>query len=203
MLTWTPLLRVPKFHNQSIRFLLLPSASQPDSLFPILDTVSAADFTVIALSSEEEVDQQGETVLRCLTGLGVGGANGGVFGAVKVSFCDLSRAPSSVSHPMTPSGPAGRQPNPRLNDAGLPPLLPDPLLPVHRAHSLRLCDPVRFLRLHLGHGDRLDRAGDTFAGSDPDRSRAVRKNAERSPVEGATPARPGGAHRMGEERGPG
>ncbi|GAA6061608.1 hypothetical protein JCM10212_000916 [Sporobolomyces blumeae] len=74
---------VPKFHNQSLRFLLLPCASSPDSLFPILDGASAADFVVIALSSEEEVTAQGETVLRCLTGLGVGGANGGVLGVVK------------------------------------------------------------------------------------------------------------------------
>ncbi|GAA5952177.1 hypothetical protein JCM21900_006931 [Sporobolomyces salmonicolor] len=74
---------VPKFHNQSLRFLLLPSASSPDSLFPILDAASAADFVVIALSSEQEVDAQGETVLRCLTGLGVGGSTGGVLGAVK------------------------------------------------------------------------------------------------------------------------
>ncbi|GAA5883645.1 hypothetical protein JCM3774_005992, partial [Rhodotorula dairenensis] len=76
-------LDVPKFHNQSLRFLLLPSAAQPASLFPIIDTVSAADFTIVALSSEQEVSEQGETVLRCLTGLGVGGANGGVLGVVK------------------------------------------------------------------------------------------------------------------------
>ncbi|GAA6049888.1 hypothetical protein JCM3770_004232 [Rhodotorula araucariae] len=76
-------LDVPKFHNQSIRFLLLPPASRTTSLFPILDAASVADFTIIALSSEEEVDAQGETVLRCLTGLGVGGSNGGVFGVVK------------------------------------------------------------------------------------------------------------------------
>ncbi|GAA5966291.1 hypothetical protein JCM3765_005245 [Sporobolomyces pararoseus] len=74
---------VPKFHNQSLRFLLLPPASSPDSLFPILDGASAADFVVIALSSEEEVTAQGETVLRCLTGLGVGGSAGGVLGVVK------------------------------------------------------------------------------------------------------------------------
>jgi pre-rRNA-processing protein TSR1 len=64
----------------------LPSADQATSLFPIIDTVSAADFTIVALSSEQEVDEQGETVLRCLTGLGVGGANGGVLGVVKVSL---------------------------------------------------------------------------------------------------------------------
>lgn len=80
----SPRRSVPKFHNQSLRFLLLPSAAQPASLFPIIDTVSAADFTIVALSSEQEVDEQGETVLRCLTGLGVGGANGGVLGVVKV-----------------------------------------------------------------------------------------------------------------------
>ncbi|GAA5843519.1 hypothetical protein JCM11251_001643 [Rhodosporidiobolus azoricus] len=76
-------LDVPKFHNQSLRFLLLPPASRSTSLFPILDAASAADFVIIALSSETEVDLQGETVLRCLTGLGVGGANGGVLGVVK------------------------------------------------------------------------------------------------------------------------
>ncbi|BGP13572.1 hypothetical protein JCM10213_008709 [Rhodosporidiobolus nylandii] len=76
-------LDVPKFHNQSLRFLILPPASRSTSLFPILDAASAADFVVIALSSETEVDAQGETVLRCLTGLGVGGANGGVVGVVK------------------------------------------------------------------------------------------------------------------------
>ncbi|GAA6003289.1 hypothetical protein JCM10207_001845 [Rhodosporidiobolus poonsookiae] len=76
-------LDVPKFHNQSLRFLLLPPASEPSSLFPILDAAAAADFVVVALSSETEVDAQGETVLRCLTGLGVGGANGGVVGVVK------------------------------------------------------------------------------------------------------------------------
>ncbi|GAA5931866.1 small subunit rRNA maturation protein TSR1 [Sporobolomyces koalae] len=74
---------VPKFHNQSLRFLLLPPASSPESLFPILDGASAADFVVIALSSEEEVTEQGETVLRSLTGLGVGGHAGGVLGVVK------------------------------------------------------------------------------------------------------------------------
>jgi len=42
------------------------------------------------MSSEEEVDAQGETVLRCLTGLGVGGSNGGVFGVVKVRPAELS-----------------------------------------------------------------------------------------------------------------
>ncbi|KAK4333094.1 Ribosome biogenesis protein TSR1 [Rhodotorula toruloides] len=76
-------LDVPKFHNQSLRFLLLPPASRPDALFPILDAAAAADFVIVALSSEQEVDAQGETVLRCLTGLGVGGANGGVVGVVK------------------------------------------------------------------------------------------------------------------------
>ncbi|GAA5837741.1 hypothetical protein JCM9279_006848 [Rhodotorula babjevae] len=76
-------LDVPKFHNQSLRFLLLPPASRTTSLFPILDAAAVADFTIIAMSSEEEVDAQGETVLRCLTGLGVGGSNGGVFGVVK------------------------------------------------------------------------------------------------------------------------
>ncbi|GAA5867572.1 hypothetical protein JCM8547_001224 [Rhodosporidiobolus lusitaniae] len=76
-------LDVPKFHNQSLRFLLLPPASRADALFPILDACSAADFFIIALSSEQEVDAQGETALRCLTGLGVGGANGGVLGVVK------------------------------------------------------------------------------------------------------------------------
>ncbi|GJN88836.1 hypothetical protein Rhopal_001807-T1 [Rhodotorula paludigena] len=76
-------LDVPKFHNQSLRFLLLPPASRTSSLFPILDAAAVADFVIIALSSEEEVDAQGETVLRCLTGLGVGGANGGVLGVVK------------------------------------------------------------------------------------------------------------------------
>ncbi|GAA6024224.1 hypothetical protein JCM11491_002511, partial [Sporobolomyces phaffii] len=74
---------VPKFHNQSLRFLLLPPASSPESLFPILDGASAADFVVVALSSDEQVTDQGETVLRCLTGLGVGGSAGGVLGVVK------------------------------------------------------------------------------------------------------------------------
>ncbi|GAA5989302.1 hypothetical protein JCM11641_006106 [Rhodosporidiobolus odoratus] len=76
-------LDVPKFHNQSLRFLLLPPASRASSLYPIIDGVSAADFVVVALSSATEVDAQGETVLRCLTSLGVGGANGGVLGVVK------------------------------------------------------------------------------------------------------------------------
>ncbi|GAA6026737.1 hypothetical protein JCM8097_005824 [Rhodosporidiobolus ruineniae] len=76
-------LDVPKFHNQSLRFLLLPPASRATSIFPILDAASAADFVVIALSSETEVDAQGETVLRSLTGLGVGGTSGSVLGVVK------------------------------------------------------------------------------------------------------------------------
>lgn len=83
MLT-SSLCSVPKFHNQSLRFLLLPPASKPDSLFPILDGASAADFVIIAVSSDQEVTAQGETVLRCLTGLGVGGSAGGVLGVVKV-----------------------------------------------------------------------------------------------------------------------
>lgn len=37
------------------------------------------------MSSEQEVDTQGETCLRCLTGTGVG-ASGGVVGIVKVRF---------------------------------------------------------------------------------------------------------------------
>ncbi|KAI5476195.1 ribosome biogenesis protein Tsr1, partial [Pseudohyphozyma bogoriensis] len=73
---------VVKFHNQSLRFVLLPSASDPSSLFPIIDACSAADFVIFGLSSEEEVDEQGETALRTLTGTGVGG-QGGVFGVVK------------------------------------------------------------------------------------------------------------------------
>ncbi|GEM09392.1 ribosome biogenesis protein tsr1 [Rhodotorula toruloides] len=76
-------LDVPKFHNQSLRFLLLPPASRPEALFTILDAAAAADFVIVALSSEHEVDAQGETALRCLTGLGVGGANGGIVGVVR------------------------------------------------------------------------------------------------------------------------
>lgn len=74
---------IVKFHNQSLRFLLLPPACEASSLFPILDGCAAADFVMVAASSEEEVDSQGETCLRCLTGTGVG-ASGGVIGVVKV-----------------------------------------------------------------------------------------------------------------------
>ncbi|SCV66932.1 BQ2448_5578 [Microbotryum intermedium] len=60
-----------KFHNQSLRFLLLPSASEASSLFPILDGCSAADFVILGLSSSIQVNEQGETMLRCLTATGV------------------------------------------------------------------------------------------------------------------------------------
>ena len=75
---------VVKFHNQSLRFLILPSAAQAQNIFPIIDGCSAADFVIFGLSSEIEVDYQAETVLRSLTGTGVG-SSGGVFGVVKVS----------------------------------------------------------------------------------------------------------------------
>lgn len=74
-----------KFHNQSLRFLILPSAAESSSIFPIIDGCSAADFVIFGMSSEVEVDYQAETVLRSLTGTGVG-ASGGVFGLVKVSL---------------------------------------------------------------------------------------------------------------------
>ncbi|SDA08058.1 BZ3501_MvSof-1269-A2-R1_Chr8-1g09495 [Microbotryum saponariae] len=64
-------LDVVKFHNQSLRFLLLPAASEASSLFPILDGCSAADFVILGLSSSIEVNEQGETMLRCLTATGV------------------------------------------------------------------------------------------------------------------------------------
>lgn len=82
--------RIVKFHNQSLRFILLPSASESTSLFPILDGCAAADFVLIGVSSEEEVNTQGETCLRCLTGTGVG-ATGGIMAVVKVR---LSLSPS-------------------------------------------------------------------------------------------------------------
>ncbi|KAL8280521.1 hypothetical protein RQP46_007169 [Phenoliferia psychrophenolica] len=81
---------VVKFHNQSLRFILLPPASAPSSLFPILDATAAADFVVFGLSSEVEVDEVGETCLRALTGTGVG-ASGGVLGVV-------ATLPSNLSH---------------------------------------------------------------------------------------------------------
>ncbi|KAM0792046.1 hypothetical protein ACM66B_004754 [Microbotryomycetes sp. NB124-2] len=72
---------VTKFHNQSLRFLLLPNATDPAAVFAIIDGCAAADFVVFGLSSSVEVDYQAETVVRTLTGFGVGGT-GGVFGVV-------------------------------------------------------------------------------------------------------------------------
>jgi hypothetical protein len=73
---------VVKFHNQTLRFLLLPSAADPKSTLTIIDGCNAADFVLFGLSSEEEVGTQAETTLRSLTGTGVGNS-GGVFGVVK------------------------------------------------------------------------------------------------------------------------
>lgn len=81
--------RIVKFHNQSLRFILLPSASESTSLFPILDGCAAADFVLIGVSSEEEVNTQGETCLRCLTGTGVG-ATSGIMAVVQVRSPPLS-----------------------------------------------------------------------------------------------------------------
>lgn len=88
---------VVKFHNQSLRFLLLPPASDPESTFAVLDGCTTADFVLIGLSSDQEVDRQGETVLRCMTGSGVG-ASGGVLGVVQVSYCS-SPAHPPICHP--------------------------------------------------------------------------------------------------------
>lgn len=76
---------VVKFHNQSLRFILLPPASEPSSLFPTLDACAAADFVLVGLSSAVEVDENAETALRAMTGSGVG-ASGGVIGVVSVRF---------------------------------------------------------------------------------------------------------------------
>ncbi|KAK4052993.1 ribosome biogenesis protein tsr1 [Microbotryomycetes sp. JL221] len=72
---------IAKFHNQSLKFLLLPNASNPASLFAIMDGCAIADFVIFATSSTIEVDYQAETVVRSLTGFGVG-STGGVFGVV-------------------------------------------------------------------------------------------------------------------------
>ncbi|KAK4048762.1 ribosome biogenesis protein tsr1 [Microbotryomycetes sp. JL201] len=72
---------IAKFHNQSLRFLLLPNATDPAAVFSILDGCAAADFVVFGVSSSVEVDYQAETVVRALTGFGVG-STGGVFGVV-------------------------------------------------------------------------------------------------------------------------
>lgn len=80
---------VVKFHNQTLRFILLPPASNPASLFPILDGCAAADFVIVGLSSQQEVDANGETALRCLTGSGIG-ASGGVVGVVQVCLTSSS-----------------------------------------------------------------------------------------------------------------
>ncbi len=77
--------RITRFHAQTLSFVLLPPASSAASLFPILDACAAADFVVIAMSSVQEVDAQGETAPRCMGGMGVGGV-GGVVGVVTVSL---------------------------------------------------------------------------------------------------------------------
>ncbi|KAM0746299.1 DUF663-domain-containing protein [Meredithblackwellia eburnea MCA 4105] len=83
-----------KFHSQSLHFLLLPPASRPMSLFPIMDACASADFVLFALSSTVEVDEQAETVLRALTGAGLGGS-GDVLGVVPTLPPTLSLATST------------------------------------------------------------------------------------------------------------
>ncbi|KAK4700449.1 pre-rRNA-processing protein TSR1, partial [Phenoliferia sp. Uapishka_3] len=87
---------VVKFHNQSLQFILLPPASSTSSLFPILDACAAADFVVVCLSSQVEVDEMGETTLRALTGTGVG-ASGGVIGVVNTLPTNLNQSTSTRS----------------------------------------------------------------------------------------------------------
>lgn len=66
-----------------------------------MDGCAAADFVLVGLSSDQEVDRQAETVLRCLTGSGVG-ASGGVLGVVQVSPLLLQAQKRSANPTPTP-----------------------------------------------------------------------------------------------------
>ena len=100
------------------------------------------------------------------------------------------------------AGPSGRQCHSRFDHPCLSPLVPDPLFPLRRAHPLHLGHAVRLFRLHFGHGDRLELCRieqHPLAGSDPRRSRAVRKDSERVAVARETATRVGGTDGLGEE----
>ena len=71
----------PKFKT-SVQLIHLP----PLSLYATLDAALASDYVVLLLSSEHEVTEEGERILRCLQSvIGGGGGQAEVIACVHVS----------------------------------------------------------------------------------------------------------------------
>jgi hypothetical protein len=76
--TGSYLVRAPRFKT-TLQINLLP----PLSLYPTLDAALVSDYVVLVMGSTEEVQLEGEAILRCLQGQ-VGGAE--VIPCVQVSY---------------------------------------------------------------------------------------------------------------------